>query len=43
MNRLLAAIPDKVDLMLVGDVDRVSSVGPGAVLGDIIRSGTIPT
>jgi exodeoxyribonuclease V alpha subunit len=43
MNRLLAAVPDKAALMLVGDVDQLPSVGPGAVLGDIIRSGSIPT
>jgi exodeoxyribonuclease V alpha subunit len=43
MNRLLAAIPDKAALMLVGDVDQLPSVGPGAVLADIIRSGSIPT
>ncbi len=43
MNRLLAAVPDKAALMLVGDVDQLPSVGPGAVLGDIIRSGSVPT
>ena len=43
MNRLLASVPDKAALMLVGDVDQLPSVGPGAVLGDIIRSGSIPT
>jgi exodeoxyribonuclease V alpha subunit len=43
MNRLLAAVPDKAALMLVGDVDQLPSVGPGAVLGDIIRSGSTPT
>jgi len=42
MNRLLAAIPDKAALMLVGDVDQLPSVGPGAVLADFIRSGSIP-
>ena len=42
MNRLLAALPDKAALMLVGDVDQLPSVGPGAVLGDIIRSGKVP-
>jgi exodeoxyribonuclease V alpha subunit len=43
MNRLLAAVPDKAALMLVGDADQLPSVGPGAVLGDIIRSGSVPT
>lgn len=28
--------------MLVGDVDQLPSVGPGSVLQDIIRSGTMP-
>lgn len=43
MNKLLAAIPDNAALMIVGDVDQLPSVGPGAVLADIIDSGRIPT
>jgi len=43
MNRLLAAVPDKAALMIAGDVDQLPSVGPGAVLSDIIESGSIPT
>jgi exodeoxyribonuclease V alpha subunit len=43
MNRLLAALPDGAGLMLVGDVDQLPSVGPGAVLADIIGSGVVPT
>ena len=43
MNRLLSAIPDKAALMIVGDVDQLPSVGPGAVLGDIIHSQKVPT
>jgi exodeoxyribonuclease V alpha subunit len=43
MNKLLAAIPDKAALMIVGDVDQLPSVGPGAVLADIIESGRVPT
>jgi exodeoxyribonuclease V alpha subunit len=43
MNKLLAAVPDKAALMIVGDVDQLPSVGPGAVLADIIDSGRIPT
>lgn len=43
MNRLLAAVPDKAALMIVGDVDQLPSVGPGAVLSDIIDSGKVPT
>jgi exodeoxyribonuclease V alpha subunit len=42
MNRLLDAIPRKARLILVGDADQLPSVGPGLVLGDIIRSGMMP-
>ncbi|MCC7531901.1 MAG: ATP-dependent RecD-like DNA helicase [Candidatus Melainabacteria bacterium] len=42
MNQLLKAIPDSSALLLVGDVDQLPSVGPGAVLADIISSGVIP-
>jgi exodeoxyribonuclease V alpha subunit len=42
MSRLLDALPRKARLILVGDSDQLPSVGPGLVLGDIIRSGTIP-
>ncbi len=43
LNRLLAAIPDHAALIIVGDVDQLPSVGPGAVLADIIDSGAVPT
>jgi exodeoxyribonuclease V alpha subunit len=43
MNQLLRAIPDASALLLVGDVDQLPSVGPGAVLADIIDSQNIPT
>ncbi len=43
MNQLLRAVPDHCALLLVGDVDQLPSVGPGAVLADIIASGVIPT
>ena len=42
-NRLLAAVPDHAALIIVGDVDQLPSVGPGAVLADIIDSGVVPT
>lgn len=42
-NRLLAAVPDHAALIMVGDVDQLPSVGPGAVLADIIESGVVPT
>ena len=43
MHRLLRALPSNAGLLLVGDVDQLPSVGPGAVLGDLIRSGIVPT
>jgi exodeoxyribonuclease V alpha subunit len=42
MSKLLQALPVRAHLILVGDVDQLPSVGPGAVLGDIIRSGAVP-
>lgn len=42
MHQLLRAIPDKAALLLVGDVDQLPSVGPGAVLWDIINSTAVP-
>jgi len=38
---LLKAIPNGGRLILVGDVDQLPSVGPGRVLGDLIRSGKV--
>ncbi|MFM2006214.1 MAG: hypothetical protein RLZZ09_1869 [Pseudomonadota bacterium] len=43
MNQLLKAIPDNAALLIVGDVDQLPSVGPGAVLADLIDSGRIAT
>lgn len=43
MNHLLKAMPDACALMLVGDVDQLPSVGPGAVLANLIESDTLPT
>lgn len=42
MFHLLAAVPQRMRLVLVGDVDQLPSVGPGNVLRDIIDSGVIP-
>ncbi len=41
-SKLLRALPEKARLLLVGDVDQLPSVGPGAALDDILRSGAIP-
>ena len=43
MNQLLKAVPDHAAVLVVGDVDQLPSVGPGAVLADIIESGQIVT
>ena len=41
-SSLLRALPDKARLILIGDSDQLPSVGPGAVLGDLIRSEVVP-
>ncbi|ADC64132.1 SF1B family DNA helicase RecD2 [Allochromatium vinosum] len=43
MNQLLRAVPDHAGVLLVGDVDQLPSVGPGAVLADLIASGAVVT
>jgi exodeoxyribonuclease V alpha subunit len=43
MAQLLRAIPDQAAVLLVGDVDQLPSVGPGAVLADILASERLPT
>ena len=42
MYALVKAIADNAALFIVGDVDRVPSVGPGQVLADMIVCGAIP-
>jgi exodeoxyribonuclease V alpha subunit len=39
---LLEAVPNTSEVVLVGDVDQLPSVGPGRVLADLIDSGRIP-
>lgn len=39
---LLKAVPKGAYLILVGDRDQLPSVGPGAILNDLIESGKIP-
>ena len=39
MQALLKAVPDTAALLIVGDIDQLSSVGPGQVLASIIASG----
>ena len=43
MQSLLSALPDSAGLLMVGDVDQLPSVGPGAVLADVIKSGCVAT
>lgn len=42
-SALVAALPDPARLVIVGDADQLPSVGPGALLRDLIDSGRIPT
>jgi exodeoxyribonuclease V alpha subunit len=43
MHDLLAAVDDGLQVVVVGDVDQLPSVGPGSVLRDMIDSGIVPT
>ena len=40
--RLVAAVPDRARLILVGDADQLPSVGSGDVLRDVVRSAAVP-
>jgi len=42
MQALLQALKPGARLVLVGDADQLPSVGPGNVLKDLLRSGTVP-
>ncbi|MFC4558909.1 ATP-dependent RecD-like DNA helicase [Virgibacillus kekensis] len=41
-NNLFKAIPDDMQVLLVGDEDQLPSVGPGQVLADLLGSGLLP-
>ena len=41
MYYFLKTVPDRCNLILVGDVDQLPSIGPGLVLKDIIDSGLV--
>src|SRR5690625_1437175 len=41
-NHLFQAIPDHMQVLLVGDDDQLPSVGPGQVLSDLLQSETLP-
>ncbi|MBW8348208.1 ATP-dependent RecD-like DNA helicase [Bacillus sp. IITD106] len=42
-HQLLKALPQSIQVILVGDEDQLPSVGPGQVLKDLIDSKIIPT
>ncbi|WP_067727319.1 SF1B family DNA helicase RecD2 [Oceanobacillus damuensis] len=41
-NSLFKAIPDDMQVLLVGDEDQLPSVGPGQVLSDLLKSDLMP-
>ncbi|WP_425435167.1 SF1B family DNA helicase RecD2 [Oceanobacillus rekensis] len=41
-NSLFKAIPDHMQVLLVGDEDQLPSVGPGQVLSDLLKSNFLP-
>ncbi|MBC8142100.1 MAG: AAA family ATPase, partial [Armatimonadetes bacterium] len=41
-HKTLRAVPDGAQVIFVGDVDQLPSVGPGNVLHDLIQSGRVP-
>ncbi|MGN0708574.1 MAG: ATP-dependent RecD-like DNA helicase [Faecalibacterium sp.] len=40
---LLTALPYRCRVIMVGDADQLPSVGPGNILGEVIRSQLVPT
>lgn len=42
-HQLFKALPEDIQVILVGDEDQLPSVGPGQVLTDLLRSNIIPT
>ncbi len=42
MHHLVSAVPQAATTLFVGDADQLPSVGPGAVLKDMMGSGVIP-
>lgn len=41
-HALFRAVPHDMQVVIIGDVDQLPSVGPGAVLRDVIFSGVVP-
>lgn len=42
-NQLFRALPENIQVILVGDEDQLPSVGPGQVLKDLLMSERVPT
>ncbi|MBM7645861.1 exodeoxyribonuclease V alpha subunit [Scopulibacillus daqui] len=42
-NQLFKSLPEKIQVIIVGDEDQLPSVGPGQVLKDLLSSEVIPT
>jgi len=42
-NQLFKALPENIQVILVGDEDQLPSVGPGQVLKDLLASERVPT
>jgi exodeoxyribonuclease V alpha subunit len=42
-NQLFKALPENIQVVMVGDEDQLPSVGPGQVLRDLLASDIIPT
>ncbi len=42
-NQLFKALPEDIQVIMVGDEDQLPSVGPGQVLKDMLQSERIPT
>jgi exodeoxyribonuclease V alpha subunit len=42
LDLLLAAVPQRAALLLVGDADQLPSVGPGQAFADVLASGAVP-
>lgn len=41
-NQLFRALPENIQVIVVGDEDQLPSVGPGQVLKDLLQSGKMP-
>lgn len=43
MNSILKALPKNANIVLIGDIDQLPSVGPGNILNDLIESSKVAT